>query len=222
MMPVMWWPRPLAQSSKQSIPNRSALWIIRGALLLLVELKHVEARCGEEVAQPGDGADPFPELARLEMELGFVMGVDEIEHTVQYAEGALAYGTLEFLNWAFAALYVKQLGNHTRLLTEQLEHASVHEYRQQMEPGQMREKLALAYLLVSAERHLPGREGHEHKSIGLEQRLAFGDEALLIGYMLYDVVAHNQVKTVFQLLEFEDIGRDESGGNAFLLKILDG
>lgn len=156
------------------------------------------------------------------MELGLVMRVDEPEHPVHYAEGALADGALELLNGAFAALYVQQLIYCALFLTEQLEHASVHEYRQQMEPGQMREKLALAYLLVSAERHLPGREGHEHEAIGLEQRLAFGDEALLIGYMLYDVVAHNQVKTVFQLLEFEDIGRDESGGNAFLLKILDG
>lgn len=124
----------------------------------MVELKHVEARCGKEIAQPGDGADPFPELARLEMELGLVMGVDEIEHTVQYAEGALADGTLEFLNGAFAALYVKQLGNHTRLLTEQLEHAFIHECGKQMEPGQVREELALAYLLVSAKGHLPGRE----------------------------------------------------------------
>ena len=55
------------------------------------------------------------------------MRVDEPEHPVHYAEGALADGALELLNGAFAALYVQQLIYCALFLTEQLEHASVHE-----------------------------------------------------------------------------------------------
>lgn len=156
------------------------------------------------------------------MELGLVMRIDEPEHPVHHTERALADGALELLNGASAALYVQQFSYCALFLTEHPEHAPVHEYGQQMEPGQVRQESALAYLLMSAERHLPGREGHEHKAIGLKQRLAFGDEALLIGYMLYDVMAHYKVKTVLQFLEFEDIGRNECGGDAFLFKVFNG
>lgn len=57
-----------------------------------------------------------------------------------------------------------------------------------MDERQVGKCTVMAYLLVSAEWHLPGREGNEKESIG-SQKTFDGDEQLFfIDYMLNDVV----------------------------------
>ena len=72
------------------------------------EFKHVKTRCGKEITQPWNCANPAPQLARLEMELYLIMRVDKVEHPVQFLKRTVLDGTFKTFYGALAVLYVKQ------------------------------------------------------------------------------------------------------------------
>ena len=74
-----------------------------------------------------------------------------------------------------------------------------------MEEREMRKDSAAAYLLMTAERHLPCRESNECKASRGKIPAHAGHEARLVPDMLQDIMAYYQVESRLELLDTENI-----------------
>ena len=128
----------------------------------------VEARGGEEVSYPRNGAYERCESAWFEMELHFVVGIDEIEASVHHLQLLLLDEVLKGLDGAFGALDVHKFLDYAVVFVPHVEYGAVDGTWQDVVEGQMAEKFVVADLLVSAKWHLPCGERHEDHASGLD------------------------------------------------------
>ena len=102
-----------------------------------MQFKHVETRCSEEITQVGYGTNPTPQPARLQVELGLIVRIDEIKTAVKDAERRVLNHTLKFLNRTFAAFDIHKVIDTVLALLEEFKDKTVQEPGQQVYPWQM-------------------------------------------------------------------------------------
>ena len=100
-------------------------------------MEHVEAGGCEKVSQIGYGTHPAPQLARLKVELGLIVRIDEIKLAVKDAEWCVLNYTLKFLNRTLAAFDIHKVIDAVLALLEELKNETIEESWQQVHPWQM-------------------------------------------------------------------------------------
>lgn len=65
-----------------------------------------------------------------------------------------------------------------------------------MDKRQMRQYTVPAYLLMSPERHLPGRKSHKQDAVRFQKACQTKQQAVLVCNMLQDIVTEDDVKTM--------------------------
>lgn len=134
------------------------------------QAEHIPATGTEEIAHPRQGCQRGAEAARAQAELGFVMRVDQPQAAVGHDKARPGCTALKRLDGAARGLDGHQLGLGGPALAEGPQKGAVESRRQQMDKRQVRQHRAAGYLLVAAERHLPGREGHKGHAPGASSR----------------------------------------------------
>ena len=176
--------------------------------------QQVETGGGEEVAEILDAREGGGESSGSEAELLLVVGIDQPQLPVDDAEMAGAECFLKPFDGCPAAFDVEQFGDGTLVLFGQVaQDGCIKPVGQQMNERQLGAPPALAYLLVSAKRHLPSRKGSKENSLLFQKVADVGEEGLFRSNVLYHIVQDDDVVFflfVFGNRGFEKVGADES------------
>ena len=169
--------------------------------------QHIKARRRKEIPQVGHPADEARQRARLQPEFHLVVRIDEIQLPVPDGDAFPSQQPFKLLYRRPRPFDAHQLPDASRLLAACLQQGSVNRCRQQVHERQVRGYPAVAYLLVPAEGHLPGRKRHKDHAALLCVAWQSGHKRRLVLYVFYHVVANDQVKAVLQFLQPEYVCR---------------
>ena len=146
----------------------------------------------------------------LQAEFRFVMRIDEIELPVYDPIAGGIQCRLKLLYGTTCVLDVHQFADGRLVFTGCGQHALIERRRQKMKERKMRHHLAVRYLLVAAERHLPCRKGYKHHAARRKITFQAFQETGLVVDMLYHIVHQYQGEFMLQFRQFENVGCDKS------------
>lgn len=128
---------------------------------LLLPLQQTETGRRKEIAQPGNNLQKPRQAPGFQPEFSFVMWIYQEKPFGDRPQSRPGSQPAEFPDRNAGIADFKQSCNLPRRFPGQPQRLGIERSGQQVEPGTMRGKAADRHLLMSAERHSPGRISHE-------------------------------------------------------------